>query len=119
MAPEEASGLHGLTTPARLSTNERVTWTDNAQTMDLVWLAAGLPIFDVNARAAGVPHNKETHASPMSAHVRMMRASQARIPSGPILLWSLAGSIESICHPLSKLALISSRVIRRGPKAPG
>jgi hypothetical protein len=49
----------------------------------------------------------------------MIVASQARAPSGSMVMSIVAGSIESTCHPSSKLALISSWVIRRGPQSPG
>jgi len=54
-----------------------------------------------------------------ATQARVMAASQARAPVGLKVMSILAGSIESTCHPSSKLALISSWVIRRGPKAPG
>ena len=48
-----------------------------------------------------------------------MQASQARTPSGPIVISILAGSMEFTSHPPPKLALISSCVTRRGPVSPG
>src|SRR5919112_3891008 len=45
--------------------------------------------------------------------------SQARMPSGSVVMSIVLGSIESIRHPSVNEAVISSRVTRCGPQSPG
>ena len=48
-----------------------------------------------------------------------MIASQARAPSGSIVISIWVGSIDWILHPSVKLDWISALLTRRGPQSPG
>jgi hypothetical protein len=86
------------------------------QAEDLVVDAAGVPakLDEVPARVLGLDAGFGGQHASSSFLVRA--ASQARIPSGPGGLSSVAGSIESTRHPSVHDVVISFCVTRRGPE---